>query len=47
MGDGARAILITPSLYDQTGQQEETPGAREKIDKHDPEKPAFLRKIMD
>jgi lysophospholipase L1-like esterase len=23
-GDGARAILITPSLYDQTGQQEST-----------------------
>jgi cell division protein FtsZ len=41
-----RGIDLNVSHY-QTGQQEETPGAREKIDKHDPEKPAFLRKIMD
>ena len=41
-----RGIELNVSPY-RPGPEEEDRDAREKIDKHDPEKPAFLRKIMD
>ena len=41
-----RGIELNVSGY-HPSHEEETHEAREKIDKHDPEKPAFLRKIMD
>ena len=40
----ARHILIK---VDDDADEAKKKAAREKIDKHDPEKPAFLRKIMD